>query len=232
MCKTVFSFVRAIVNIYLKSQAIRYRHVTCISLDCSFKHWSMTLLSFDLLLICYSYFLPPPRRRRWFWGQRGGHCVTACPPTLSAEPHYSPVFICLFMNLLVRPYSLCVCVCVCVCACVCVSITFQGCYFTPSAIFFVQRLHLCWVIRLLMIEGILIFLLHRCHCCEPWYDRSFWFLYRPSLVYLFSYQRSRFEIHSGLLVVHSLSIKVYDICTLKKKVAPTVKKSVSFLNPL
>ena len=115
MCKTVFSFVRAIVNIYLKSQAIRYRHVTCISLDCSFKHWSMTLLSFDLLLICYSYFLPPPRRRRWFWGQRGGHCVTACPPTLSAEPHYSPVFICLFMNLLVRPYSLCVCVCVCMC---------------------------------------------------------------------------------------------------------------------
>ena len=113
MCEAVFSFVHAIVNIYLKSQATWFGlcdiRVTYFSLDCSFIHWGMTLLSFDLFWMYYSYFLSLPRRRLWFWEQRGGHCVTACPPTLSAEPDYSPIFICVFMNLLVQPYSLCVC---------------------------------------------------------------------------------------------------------------------------
>ena len=86
--------------------------------------------------------------------------------------------------------------------CVCASITFHGCYCTPPPMFLSVPLHLSWVNRLLMIEGNLIFifpyfpffLFHHCLGCEPWFDRSFWCLYRPSLVYLLSYQRFCFEI--------------------------------------
>ena len=64
MCEAVFSFVHAIVNIYLKNQATWFGlcdvKVTCFSpFSCSFKHWGMTLFVIWFILnVLFIFSLP------------------------------------------------------------------------------------------------------------------------------------------------------------------------------